>query len=209
MCECKKKKGLGTAGVNYTENIVGTEDTACTLCWVCQECSIVKIILVPLWTSGQILCQCEASGKLEPIISFSPKASKVRPSRIVLGLLENHIPMCCCWQGDSEEICSQADLSWGKLTRLKPITVLSDPRWHSGLSLSIPLFEYICLFLSVWSFSTGLARLGCLVLSLEFSVFVCSCLSVSASLITPSSLISFCCLSSSLYWHEAKLVGQH
>lgn len=75
VCRISNIQRLGTVGVNYTENNVGTGDSARTLCWVCQERSGSEITVVPLWTSGQILCQYEASGKLEPIISFSPKAS--------------------------------------------------------------------------------------------------------------------------------------
>lgn len=110
--------------------------------------------------------------------------------------------MCCCWQGDSEEICSQANLSWAQLMRLKPITVLSDPRWHNGLSLSILLFVYICIFPLVC-----LASRGRFSLLSFFSLHVPICLFLHLLSLLALSSLSVASLSLSLC--TGKLAGQH
>lgn len=51
MCVCVKslKLKLAIVGVNYTENNVAQEDPANTLRWVCQNYSMGKITVVPLY----------------------------------------------------------------------------------------------------------------------------------------------------------------
>lgn len=128
---------MGILGENYSENNIGAEDTVRTLCRVCQARSSAELTLVPLWTSGQILCQYEASGKLEPIISFSPPAKPAKWDLLGLFWVCWRIIFPCAAVGNKTAQKSPAKLTWAQLTRLKPITVFSDPRWHDGLSLSL------------------------------------------------------------------------
>lgn len=95
------------------------------------------------------------------------------------------MPVCCFWQEVCKEIHSQVDLCWAQLTRLKPITELSDPRWHNGQVLSIP---FLCARLPLPP------HCDCSLLDkydevvsfcLKLSVSACSVLCVSVSRLLP------------------------
>lgn len=106
---------------------------------------------------------------------FSLELSWVRPSRIVLGLLENHFLMWCCWQWYSEEICSRPDLT--------------EPNWRDSSLLQCSVIPddtdlHLSVFPWVWSYSASAVGL------------------VSITLFPHEP---FCSLFSSLYAHEAKL----
>lgn len=128
---------MGTLGENYSENNIGAEDTVRTLCRVCQARSSAELTLVPLWTSGQILCQYEASGKLEPIISFPPPPAK--PAKWdLLGLFWVcwRIIFPCAAVGNKTAQKSPAKLTW------------AEPNWRDSSLLQcsvIPDDMMVCL----------------------------------------------------------------
>ena len=188
MCRNSSIKGLGTIWVNYTENYTGAEDTACTLCWVCQERSGVTIIGVLLWTTGKYYASMKPLGNLNLLFPFLPKPAKWD----LLGLFWVcwRIIFPCAVVGRETAMKSAAKPTWAELnwwdSRLLQCSVIPD---DTMLSLSILLFVYVCLFPVVWSFSSGLASLGCLVVSRVVCFYV------------SYSLISFV---APLYVHEDK-----
>lgn len=195
---------MGTLGENYSENNIGAEDTVRTLCWVCQERSGAELTLVPLWTSGQILCQYEASGKLEPIISFSPPPQSQLSETFLdcsgsAGESYSHVRLLATRQHRNLQP------SWPELSPTDETQAYYSVQWSQMTWWSVSLLVCVCLILSVWSSSSGLVSQDCLILAFEFSVCFFSRLSDFLIFLLPGSS-SFFCIFLFLCWHEDELV---
>lgn len=189
---------MGILGENYSENNIGAEDTVRTLCRVCQARSSAELTLVPLWTSGQILCQYEASGKLEPIISFFPPPQSQLSETFLdcsgsAGESYSHVRLLATRQHRNLQP------SWPELSPTDETQAYYSVQWSQMTWWSVSLLVCVCLILLVWSSSSGLVSQDCLILAFEFSVWFFNLLLLPGS-------SSFFCIFLFLCWHEDELV---
>lgn len=189
---------MGTLGENYSENNIGAEDTVRTLCRVCQERSGAELTLLPLWTSGQILCQYEASGKLEPIISFFSLQSQLSETFLdcsgSAGESYSHLRLLATRQHRNLQP------SWPELSPTDETQAYYSVQWSQMTWWSVSLLVCVCLILLVWSSSSGLVSQDCLILAFELSVWFFLIFSYSQ---VPRP---FFCIFLFLCWHEDELV---
>lgn len=187
VCRTSNIKRLGTVWVNYTENNISTEDTARTLCWVCQERSGVRSVEFHYEPVGKYYASMKPLGNLNLLFPFLPKPAKWD----LLGLFWVcwRIIFPCAVVGRETERKSAAkptcaEPNWWDSSLLQCSVIPDDTMLCLSPSFSLcTSASFLCVIFLFWTSETGLSRLSWVV-----SLSVCFCISCY-------SLVSFYSLS--------------